>query len=236
MSRALFIARVASLHGWLQVLLKVGDDPVEQHRAHIGTGDRVRLAREDLQVVRLSGLDQLLNVLDRVLNVYIVVSSAMAQQQPPLQMGGGVDHRKVAIAVGEILGQAHVALGIDGVVVAPIGHRRHGHAGAKTIGVRERIEREGAAPAPSPPAQALLVQLRILGQGCIQDGQLILKLHRTQVAIGRLSKRAPPAAHTAIVGVQNGKAVLGEQLVEQQAVAPAIDHRLPPLARRKGSR
>ena len=87
------------------------------------------------------------------------------------------------------------------------------------------VEREGAAPAPSPPAQALGVQLRILGQRRVHNGQLILQLHRAEVVISGLGKGASASAHAAIVGVEHRKAMLGQQLIEEQAVAPAVDHR-----------
>ena len=56
----------------------------------------------------------------------------------------------------------------------------------------------------------------------VDDGQLIFKLHGAEVVIGGLRKGAPATGHAAIVGVQHGKAMLREQLVEEQAVAPAI--------------
>ncbi len=98
------------------------------------------------------------------------------------------------------------------------------------------VEREGAAPAPSPPAQALGVQLRILGQRRVHHGQLILKLHGAEVVIGGLGKGASAAAHAAIVGVEHGKAVLGQQLVEEQSVAPAVERPPAGRVRRRDSR
>ena len=112
-----------------------------------------------------------------------------------------------------------IALGIDGVVVAPVGDGRHCNAGAETIGVRHCVEREGAAPAPSPPAQTPRIELRNLIERGIHHGQLILKLHGTEVAVGRLGEGAAAEAHAAIIGAEHGKSVLREHIVEEQAVA-----------------
>jgi hypothetical protein len=43
---------------------------------------------------------------------------------------------------------------------------------------------------------------------------------------GRLGKIASAIAGAAIVGVEHGKAMLGEKFVEEEAVAPAVCHRL----------
>ena len=81
-------------------------------------------------------------------------------------------------------------------------------AGAKAVGVGHGVEGEGATPAPSPPAKALRVELRILGQRCVDDGQLVLKLHGAEVVIGGLGKVAAAHAGAAIVGVEHGKTML----------------------------
>ena len=83
-----------------------------------------------------------------------------------------------------------------------------------------------AAPAPAPPAQALRIQLRILRQHRVQHSELILELHGAKIVPSRLGKIAPSPVHAAIVGMQHGKAMLCQQLVEEQGVAPAVGHRL----------
>ena len=88
------------------------------------------------------------------------------------------------------------------------------------------IEREGAAPAPAPPTETLRVQLRILRENRIHDGQLVFKLHGAEVAIRRLLEGAAAAGHAAIVGMQNRESVLRQQLVPEQIAAPGIGHSL----------
>ena len=54
------------------------------------------------------------------------------------------------VAVEKLRGHAHVALGVDGVVVAPVGNRRHGNPGAEAVGVGHGIERETCRPSSIP--------------------------------------------------------------------------------------
>src|ERR1700679_1415949 len=100
----------------------------------------------------------------------------------------------------------------------PVRHRSYSHSGAKTIRVRECIERKGAPPAPSPPALALGINLRILSQYGVGDGKLIFKLHRAEVMIGRLGKVSSAMACAAIVRMQDGEAVLRKKCIEKEAI------------------
>ena len=88
--------------------------------------------------------------------------------------------------------------------------------------MRHRVQREGAAPAPTPPAQAPRIELRNLDERRIDHGQLIFKLHRTEVAVGHLREGAAAEAHAAIVSAEHGESLLREDVVEEQVVVPLI--------------
>src|SRR5258708_22241575 len=138
----------------------------------------------------------------------------------PLQPRRGIDHGKVLVAIWKLRRKAQVALSVDGIVVAPIGDGSHGNSRLEAVGVGERVEGKGAAPAPSPPAEALRIELRIFFEHSIDYGELIFKLYRSEVVPGGLRKGAPAVACAPIVGVKHSESVLSEQFVEEKRVRP----------------
>src|SRR5580658_9830647 len=94
-----------------------------------GVTDAVAAAGVDLVFGILLGLDEFLRQLHGVGKVYVVVAGGMGDEQLTVKPGGIIDGRRVAVAVGILLGRAHVALRVDGVVLAPIGDRGPGKAG-----------------------------------------------------------------------------------------------------------
>ena len=77
------------------------------------------------------------------------------------------------------------------------------------------VEGEGAAPAPSPEADAFRVELWVELEDLIECGELIVELDGAEVAVRDLFEIAATAAHAAIVDVEDGEAMLGEELVEE---------------------
>src|SRR5512146_315758 len=58
------------------------------------------------------------------------------------------------------LRQAHVALGVGGVVQVPVGDGRDGNPGFESVTVRHGVQGHGAAETPSAPAESTGVELR----------------------------------------------------------------------------
>ena len=50
----------------------------------------------DLEIVGNAGLDELLDVLRRILEMHVVIARAVNKQQPALEIGGGIDYGEVA--------------------------------------------------------------------------------------------------------------------------------------------
>ena len=78
-------------------------------------------------------------------------------EEMAVEIGCGVEDREVVVAFCKV-GGVHVALGVDGIVVAAIGDGGDGDAGAEAVGVGDGVEGEGATPAPSPPAETIFVE------------------------------------------------------------------------------
>ena len=190
--------------------------------AHIAAGDGMGFARVELEIVGYLRFDEFLDVLDGVLHVDVVVAGAVDEEQAAVEFGGGVDDGEVLVAFGEVGGQAHVALGVDRVVVAPVGDGCDGDAGAEAVRVAEGVEGEGAAPTPTPPAEALGIKLRIAGKRGVDDGELIFKLHGSEVVVRGLGEVAAAHAGAAVVGMENGEAVLGEERIEEERGRPFV--------------
>ena len=56
--------------------------------------------------------------------------------------------------------QAHVTLGVNCVVEAPVGYRRYGYSGFENIaGVKQGLQRHVAAVTPAPDADALAIHV-----------------------------------------------------------------------------
>ena len=81
-----------------------------------GSGDAVGLARVDEQIVGLAGLDEGVDEALGVLDVDVVVGRAVDQHQPPAQVSRGLDAGGVGVGLLLLVGQAHVALGVDRIV------------------------------------------------------------------------------------------------------------------------
>ena len=91
---------------------------------HVSTGlaaDAVAFLRVDDGLVGLAGLLEGIHHLEGVGEEHVVVLDVVQEQEAALEIGGGVDGGAVFVAFGVLEGGAEVALGVNGVVVAPIG-------------------------------------------------------------------------------------------------------------------
>ena len=149
----------------------------------------------------------------------------MHEQVGTLQLVHVVDGAVVVITVAVVLGQAHVALGVDGVVVPPVGHRGHGHGGLEHVGALGDAEAAHVpAIAPSPDADAGGVGPWLAADpGGRRDHVLGLVL--PQLAVGHVPEVAAAVTGAARVHAHHHIASLRHQLVPQVvAAAPLVQH------------
>ena len=163
-----------------------------------------------------------------VLGVHVVVAGAVHDQQVAAEVPGVGERRAPVVARRVVLRQAVVPLGVDGVVVLPVRHRRH--RDGRPVHLREledAVQRHEAPVAPPPDADPGRVHPRIhTGDGACR-GRLVAGLDHPHLAVDDLLERPAPATRAAIVHAHHDVAALGQHPVPQQAVpAPAIGHRL----------
>ena len=94
-----------------------------------------------------------------VLEVHVVVTGAMDFEQIAFQIGREIHRGAPGVGIRIVFGQAHIALGVNRVVQAPIRNRGNRDPGLEHIGVGHGIEGEVAAIAPSPKAQTIAIDL-----------------------------------------------------------------------------
>ena len=85
----------------LEVRLELSKDAIVEMRLDVRTGEGMGFAGIDLEVVGNAGLNELLHELRRILEVHVVVARAVDEQQPALEIGGGIDYGEVSVASGK---------------------------------------------------------------------------------------------------------------------------------------
>ena len=118
-----------------------------------------------------------------------------------LQPAGVGRRRAGGVAFLVPLRGRHVALGVDGVVLPPVRHRRDGHAGAEHVGAvarEHRHERQVAAVAPAPDADAPGVDVGLAAEPP-GHGDLVLRFEHPEPAIGAGLERFAASARAAVV-------------------------------------
>ena len=127
--------------------------------------DRVRSVRIGHHRKLLVLLDELVDQqLDRLV-VTVVVAGSMNDQQVTLQVFREMDRRTIVVARWVIFGDALITFLIDGIIVPHVRHRRDGYARMIYVGVLEhRIQRHRTTTAPTPDANAVLIQPRCAGR------------------------------------------------------------------------
>ena len=189
----------------------------------LGGAGAVVGARQQHQLGGVPGLLEGIDEHDAVLGMHIVVQGAVQQQQAPAELGGGLQHGAGGIALLVIGGQAHVALGVDAVVEAPIRHGSAGDAQLPALAVGEGVGDHEPAVAPALQAEAVHVR-PALG---LQPGvavQQVLQLLGAQVAVDAGGAGRALARGAAVVADPGGDAVLGQELVPGHLPAPGVPH------------
>ena len=172
-------------------------------------------------------MDELLGELNGVGEVDVVVVGAGGDQKFALELGSVGYRRRILVALGVVLRQAHVALGVDGVVLAPVCDRRAGEPGLEDLGrVQHRVASHVSAIAPAPDANARAVYV---GQ-CLQiadAGELVGEFHLTHPMKQRGFKRVAPRGHSPVVHCEDQEALLRHHLVpEEVGASPGVAHHL----------
>src|SRR5580704_16719287 len=113
-----------------------------------GAGYAVGLVGIGHEAELFAGFDQRFDHLDAVLEMDVVVAGAVHEQQRSVQLVGDFGEVEVGVAGGGFVGgQAVIAFGVDGIVVAPTGDGGNCGAGFEYVGVGEGVESHGTAVA-----------------------------------------------------------------------------------------
>ena len=108
------------------MLHEVADEACVELEGGVATVDAVVAVGVDCHVELFVGLDKAFCQLVGVLYVYVVVCSTVAEKEVAFELADVV-HGGIGVVAGSILcGRAHVAFGVNGIVVAPIGDGGYG--------------------------------------------------------------------------------------------------------------
>ena len=153
------------LQGWVyclrlfQMLVEPAGDAAVEVLAGVAALDEVVAVGIDELHEGDVGLHEGFGELGGIAVVHVVIGCAVADEEGTVELLGA-RHRVAVVAGGVFLGRAHIALGIDSVVVAVVGDGCHGHAGSEDAAAlghgHQRVE---AAVAPAPDADAVLIDI-----------------------------------------------------------------------------
>ena len=180
------------------------------------------LVGEEELVVLHAGLVEGLHQLHSVLEVHVVVGGAVNEEVFALEVLGVSGRRVEVVAVGVLLRRAHKALGVDVVVVAPVGDRCHGDGHLEgAVAAEEREGGEVAAEAPAPDADAVAVHVGLLFEP-VGGGNLVDGLIFAHLLVDDLLEGVAPGGGAAPVHAHGDVAVLRQHLVEGEVLRAAV--------------
>src|SRR5260370_11109583 len=144
-----------------QVIEKELRDALLQHPLRRWIADAVAAPRKGQHLDVLSRFDEAVDHSERVREVHVVVAGAVGDKQFALELRRVFYRRRILISFLILLRQAEVAFGVDAVVVAPVRDRAAGKSRFEIIARFEHcVQRHVAPVAPSPDADAILVNVR----------------------------------------------------------------------------
>ncbi len=109
--------------------------------------------------------------------------------------------------------QAEIALGVVGVVEAPVGHRRAGDRGVEDVGAAQHGERgEVATEAPTADAHLVEVEKGVALGELAECAHLIVEHRAGQIEVNRALPRRAPPGRAAAVDDHDREALVGEPL------------------------
>ena len=121
--------------------------------------------------------------------------------------------RSVCRSARGTIGMAEVALGVVGVVEAPIRHRRAGDRRMETVGSAQHGQGgQVAAEGPAADANAVEVHSRVLGRELVEGRDLIVEDGLCQVTPHRVLEVGSLAGCASAIGDHYRKALIGEPL------------------------
>ena len=188
---------------------------------------RVVLIGVDHHVEAFLGAVQLAGHLHRVLQVDVVVGRAVDDEQARLrvvQQPCEAHGRVVVVAVGVVLRQAVVDLGVDRVVVAPRRDGRYGDRHAEEpVALQRAVEGHEAAVGPAVDADARGVGPG-LGGDVAGERQLVFGLECAQASVGAFLELLAAEARAASVGAGHHVALADQRIlpVERPPVADRL--------------
>ena len=182
----------------LQFLIKEAGDGFEEVVTGVAAVDIVVAVGVELLGKGFVGLYVSLAHLHKVAEVHVVVRRAVNEQEAAGELGGAADGA-VGIALGILLRRAHIAFGVDRVVVFPVARRCHRHAGAERgATLAHRHQRVETAEAPAPDGDAPFVHVRQFAE-VESRFHLVFRLFAAELQIGALLKLRTASARAASV-------------------------------------
>ena len=120
--------------------------------------------------------------------MHVVVSKAMYQEVLARELRYVVDGTVVVVAAGVVLRQAHVALGVNAVVVAPIGDGGHSDRTLEHVStLGDAQAAQVAAVAPTPDTDARGIHVRLLAEP-FRCGDLVLRFVLAHLPVGLVTE------------------------------------------------
>src|ERR1051326_5337244 len=135
-----------------------------------------------------------------------------------------IHRRALLVALGIVLRRAHVTLGIDAVVIAPVSDGASRDSHLERLAVRQCIARHEPTITPAPDTNARAVNVRL----ALQPRHTIFEIAQFELAeifINRPRRFHPLAARGAIVTDPDDVALLRQQLMKHVSLrTPTIPH------------
>src|SRR5690554_2043025 len=179
----------------------------------------------DEKVELFVGFHQSRDHFHSVLKVHVVVGRTVNQQVGAFEFFDEVDGRIVVVSGSVLLWRAHEALGVNGVVKTPVGHRRHRDAQFKLLGSLSQTQRTHI-PTVAPAHHADAVGVYVIERTEILGGvNEILGFEFAELQVGGVLEITAPQPRSAGVDGYDDESLLCEHLVPHVICsAPAVDH------------
>ncbi len=147
-----------------------------------------------------------------ILVVDVVVAATVTEQVVALNHRRVVDGRIEVVAIGIFLRRAHETLGIDIIVIAPVGHRSHRNGSADDIrALGDAVGSHKAAVAPAVDAYSASVNVGLLGH-VFGKGNHVFGLVLAKLQVGHLLEHLALRTAATVVDGNADNAVLRKQL------------------------
>ena len=158
--------------------------------------------------------------------MHIVVGHSLQQQQLALELARVLHATSRVVALRILLRRAHVALGVDGVVVAPVGRRRARHAGGEDITAANHANcRHVAAVTVPRDADARGVDVRACCREMLHRGGLIIGVGLTELQVRAAFKGLSATRCSAIVDDDQDESERGARIARIEPIGDQTNRR-----------